>query len=307
MIKITNLLKRYDTKVALDHLSLEIKAGSIFGLLGPNGAGKTTLISILNGLTTYDEGEVTVFGLPLSKNLTAIRKRCALVPQSLAFYDNLTVIENLRFFGGIQNIPADLLQKNIGYAVETNRLGSMLNQKAATLSGGQKRRLNIAIGLLNDPDILFFDEPTVGIDPESRNEILETIMSFKAGGKTVVYTSHYMPEIEKICDEVAIINAGRIVRQGSIESMLVNESGNALIIEIYETPLDLLQACSDTLDGLKVIDETTLMLNSKESASVAEALALLEAGNIDVKALRYGTTTLESLFINLTSKGRADV
>lgn len=307
MIKITNLLKRYDTKVALDHLSLEIKAGSIFGLLGPNGAGKTTLISILNGLTTYDEGEVTVFGLPLSKNLTAIRKRCALVPQSLAFYDNLTVIENLRFFGGIQNIPADLLQKNIGYAVETNRLGSMLNQKAATLSGGQKRRLNIAIGLLNDPDILFFDEPTVGIDPESRNEILETIMSFKAGGKTVVYTSHYMPEIEKICDEVAIINAGRIVRQGSIESMLVNESGNALIIEIYETPLDLLQACSDTLEGLKVIDETTLMLNSKESASVAEALALLEAGNIDVKALRYGTTTLESLFINLTSKGRADV
>ncbi|WP_345976818.1 ABC transporter ATP-binding protein [Sulfurimonas sp. HSL3-7] len=307
MIKIRNLCKRYDTKVALDHLSLEIKAGSIFGLLGPNGAGKTTLISILNGLTTYDEGEVSVFGLPLSKNLTAIRKRCALVPQSLAFYENLTVIENLRFFGGIQNIPADLLKKNIDYAVETNRLGSMLNQKAATLSGGQKRRLNIAIGLLNDPDILFFDEPTVGIDPESRNEILETIKSFKASGKTVVYTSHYMPEIEKICDEVAIINAGRIIRQGSIESMLVNEHGNALVIEIYETPLELLQACSDAMEGLKVIDESTLMLNSKESASVAKALALLEADNIGIRALRYGTTTLESLFINLTSKGRADV
>ena len=151
------------------------------------------------------------------------------------------------------------------------------------------------------------DEPTVGIDPESRNEILETIKSFKKDGKTVVYTSHYMPEIEKICDEVAIINAGRIIRQGSIESMLVNESGNALIIEIYETPLELLLACCDVMDGLDVVDETTLMLDSKESASVAQALALLEADNIGVKALRYGTTTLESLFINLTSKGRADV
>jgi ABC-2 type transport system ATP-binding protein len=307
MVTIKNLLKRYDDKVALDHLSLEIKAGTIFGLLGPNGAGKTTLISILNGLTDYDEGEITLFDLPLSDNLTSIRKRCALVPQTLAFYENLTVMENLRFFGGIQQIRGELLKKNIDYAVEINRLGSMLDQKAATLSGGQKRRLNIAIGLLNDPDLLFFDEPTVGIDPESRNEILETIKSFKADGKTVVYTSHYMPEIEKICDEVAIINAGQIIRQGSIESMLSGENADALIIDIYETPLELLQACSDAMEDLSVVDETTLMLNAKASASVAKALTLLEADNIAVKNLRYGTTTLESLFINLTSKGRTDV
>ncbi|MGB5965940.1 MAG: ABC transporter ATP-binding protein [Sulfurimonadaceae bacterium] len=306
MIKITNLLKRYDEKVALDHLTLEIKAGSIFGLLGPNGAGKTTLISILNGLTTYNEGEVTVFDLPLDKNLEAIRKRCALVPQSLAFYENLTVIENLNFFGGIQNIQADLLKKNIAYAVETNRLGSMLHQKASTLSGGQKRRLNIAIGLLNDPDILFFDEPTVGIDPEARNEILETIRSFKKVNKTVVYTSHYMPEIEKICDEVAIINAGKIIKQGSIESMLTNESADQLIFEIYETPLAALQECCAKMNALTVIDESSLMLEGKESKTVSEALALLEADGVAVKNIRYGTTTLESLFINLTSKGRAD-
>ncbi|MCJ7766218.1 MAG: ABC transporter ATP-binding protein [Thiovulaceae bacterium] len=307
MIKINNLLKRYDEKVALDHLSLEIKAGSIFGLLGPNGAGKTTLISILNGLTRFDEGEVSVFGLPLSKNLTEIRKRCALVPQSLAFYDNLTVMENLKFFGGIQNIKGALLEKSIGHAVEINGLGSMLNQRASTLSGGQKRRLNIAVGLLNDPDILFFDEPTVGIDPESRNEILATIKSFKASGKSVVYTSHYMPEIEKICDEVAIINAGKIIRQGSIESMLSNESTNQLVIEIYETPLPLLRACCAEMESLSVIDEASLMLKGKESRTVAKALELLEAKNIAVRTIRYGTTTLESLFISLTSKGRADV
>jgi ABC-2 type transport system ATP-binding protein len=307
MIKINNLLKRYDEKVALDHLSLEIKAGSVFGLLGPNGAGKTTLISILNGLTRFEGGEVSLFGLPLSENLREIRKRCALVPQSLAFYDNLTVMENLMFFGGIQNIQAALLEKSIGYAVETNRLGAMLNQKAATLSGGQKRRLNIAVGLLNDPEILFFDEPTVGIDPESRNEILETIKSFKASGKTVVYTSHYMPEIEKICDEVAIINAGRIIKQGSIESMLSNESADRLVIEIYETPPALLNACCKEMESLSVIDETSLLLHGKESRRVAKALALLEANNIAIRQIRYGTTTLESLFISLTSKGRNDV
>lgn len=307
MVKITNLLKSYGEKVALDHLTLEIKAGTIFGLLGPNGAGKTTLISILNGLTKYNEGEVTVFDLPLDKNLEAIRKRCALIPQTLAFYENLTVIENLNFFGGIQNIETDTLKKNIDYAVEANRLGSMLNQKASTLSGGQKRRLNIAIGLLNDPEILFFDEPTVGIDPESRNEILETIMSFKKDNKTVVYTSHYMPEIEKICDEVAIINAGKIIKQGSIESMLTNESADQLILEVYETPLATLEVTCTKMASLSVIDENSLMLEGKESDTVARALALLEAENIGVKNIRYGTTTLESLFINLTSKGRADV
>lgn len=307
MIKITNLLKRYDEKVALDHLTLEIKAGTIFGLLGPNGAGKTTLISILNGLTKYNEGEVTVFELPLEQNIHAIRKRCALVPQSLAFYENLTVIENLNFFGGIQNIQADVLKKNIAYAVETNRLGSMLHQRASTLSGGQKRRLNIAIGLLNDPDILFFDEPTVGIDPESRNEILDTILSFKKANKTVVYTSHYMPEIEKICDEVAIINAGKIIRQGSIESMLTNESAGQVILEVYETPLAELQSSCAKMPLLHVVDESTLMLESKESNTVAKALAVLETDNIGVRNIRYGTTTLESLFINLTSKGRSDV
>ena len=307
MIKIQNLLKKYDEKVALNHLSLEIKAGTIFGLLGPNGAGKTTLISILNGLTKYDEGMVSVFDLPLNENLHAIRKRCALVPQSLAFYENLTVIENLKFFGGIQNIPADILKKNIDYAVETNRLGSMLKQRSSTLSGGQKRRLNIAIGLLNDPDILFFDEPTVGIDPESRNEILETILSFKKENKTVVYTSHYMPEIEKICDEVAIINAGEIIKQGTLESMLRNDETDQVVIEIYETPLLELQSVCKQMASLRLISETSLMLEGNSSQEVSEALTLLESSSVSVRNVRYGTTTLESLFISLTSKGRADV
>ena len=169
MISITNLSKRYKAHTALDHVSLEVQQGIILGLLGPNGAGKTTLISILNGLIPYRDGDVSIFGLPLKENQKEIRRRSSFTPQAFAFYDNLTVLENLRFFAGIQRITGNTLQNTIDSAVSTNRLQTMLDRRAHSLSGGQKQRLNIAIGLLNDPEIIYFDEPTAGIDPELRN------------------------------------------------------------------------------------------------------------------------------------------
>lgn len=307
MIKINNLCKQYGEKKALDNLCLAIKENTIFGLLGPNGAGKTTLISIINGLTTFDDGEVLVFDKPLSENLQYIRRRCSLIPQSLAFYENLSVKENLAFFSAIQNIDSKNAKINFNYAVDINRLGSMLGQKAATLSGGQKRRLNIAIGLLNNPDILFFDEPTVGIDPESRNEILQTIHSFKQDNKCVIYTSHYMPEIEKICDQVAIINRGQIIKQGSIASMLESDTKKQLFIELYETSLNVLQACCDQFPLLNVINRHGLQLASKEASCVAQALSVLESHGVKIKQINYSSSNLESVFINLTSEGYANV
>jgi len=231
MIRIENLSKRYNTILALDQLSMNIEKGVIFGLLGPNGAGKTTLISILNGLNTFEKGSIEIFGLPLQNNLTQIRKRCTFIPQSLALYDNLSVIENLRFFAGIQLVVGSDLKNNLEYAISVNHLDNLLDQKAATLSGGQKRRLNIAIGLLNNPEILYFDEPTIGIDPESRNDILNTIKSFKEDNKTVIYTSHYMDEIEKICDEAAIINHGKIILQGNLQTMLRESKDPSMSLE----------------------------------------------------------------------------
>ncbi len=231
MIHITSLTKRYNGKPALKQLNMDIGKGVIFGLLGPNGAGKTTLISILNGLSNFQEGEIRIFDLPLYDNLKEIRRRCTLIPQSLALYEHLTVIENLRFFAGIQGIVGTALRTNLDYAISVNRLDKFLEQKAATLSGGQKRRLNIAIGLLNSPEILYFDEPTIGIDPESRNDILETIRTFKEDKKTVIYTSHYMEEIEKICDEAAIINNGEIIRQGSLQTMLQENNDPSMTLE----------------------------------------------------------------------------
>lgn len=307
MIKISGLNKSYGNKKALDNLTLSIPSNSIYGLLGPNGAGKTTLISILNGLVSFDSGEVSFFDLPLKNNLKAIRQRCSLIPQSLAFYENLSVKENLNFFAGVQKIKGKTLKDNLAYAVETNRLAAMMDQKSSTLSGGQKRRLNIAIGLLNNPDVLFFDEPTVGIDPESRNEILDTIKAYKSDNKTVIYTSHYMPEIEKICDDVAIMNAGKIVKQGSISSLINNQESQQVIVELYSHSSVQLPLSIMNMEAVSVVDATTLLLDNSSSTLIAQVINELEQQHIKVKQIRYGATTLESLFINLTSKGRTDV
>ncbi len=214
MIKISNLNKYYGDLKALDNLSLTIKKGTIFGLLGVNGAGKSTLLSILNGLSQYDSGKIEVFKKDMIKDKKYIKQISSIIPQNLAFYEKLTVKENLDFFANIQNASKDSYNK----AVQINGLQDILDQTASTLSGGQKRRLNIAIGVLNNPQIIYFDEPTVGIDPKSRKEILESIKSYKDLGITVVYTSHYMNEVEFLCDEVAIISQGKLIVQEKISS-----------------------------------------------------------------------------------------
>ncbi|MFK5882536.1 MAG: ABC transporter ATP-binding protein [Sulfurospirillum sp.] len=212
MIKVQNIIKRYGDFLALDNLSFEVKKGSIFGLLGVNGAGKSTILSILNGLIEIDSGSIEVAGFDIKKDIKKIKEISSIIPQNLAFYEKLSVKENLDFFADIQ----DAKRENYDKAIEINGLGGVLHQRASTLSGGQKRRLNIAIGLLNNPQIIYFDEPTVGIDPKSRNEILASIKNYKNFNITVVYTSHYMNEVAMICDEVAIISHGSLVAQEAL-------------------------------------------------------------------------------------------
>ena len=220
MIKILNVSKSYGNSKVLDDFSLTIKKGTILGLLGVNGAGKTTLLSILNNLINKDSGNIEIFGLDIEKDKKKINQISSIIPQHLAFYENLTVYENLDFFAKIQNSIKDDINK----AIEINSLNNILDKRASNLSGGQKRRLNIAIGLLNNPKIIYFDEPTVGIDPKSRNEILDSIKNYKKLGITVIYTSHYMNEIEKICDEVAIIDKGILLEHTTIKSLLKNKT-----------------------------------------------------------------------------------
>ncbi|MCF8057274.1 MAG: ABC transporter ATP-binding protein [Desulfocapsa sp.] len=307
MISIKNLLKSYDGHIALNHIDLHVDKGVIFGLLGPNGAGKSTLVSILNGLTAFQEGTIEIFGMDLQKNLKAIRRRSTFIPQSLALYENLSVIENLRFFAGLQNINGPALRDSIEYAISVNQLHPFIEQKAATLSGGQKRRLNIAIGLLNKPEILYFDEPTIGIDPESRGEILSTIRSFKEDNKTVIYTSHYMDEIEKICDEAAILDHGNMVDQGRLETMLQGTKNQSAVIElVFSSRLQLAQLVQ-TVTDVKVIDDNTLLLEQQDSTKMAKLLTALEEEKLPIKQIRYQSVSLESLFISLTNRKELNV
>jgi ABC-2 type transport system ATP-binding protein len=288
MLKVKNLTKRYGKKVALNNLSLEIKKGSIFGLLGVNGAGKTTLLSILNGLMDFDEGEVSIDGVSLKSEKRKVKSFSSIIPQHLAFYENLSVEENLEFFASIQKATKEDYEK----AIEVNSLGKLLKQKASTLSGGQKRRLNIAIGLLNNPKIIYFDEPTVGVDPKSRNEILDSIKEYKKLGITVVYTSHYMSEIERICDEVAIVSDGRVVEQDTLENLLSNKVSDKVMVEsVFNEKLSTL--------GLKLLDETTVETTQEK---LFEVLELLEKHEIALKQIRYGSTNLEKHFLEITGE-----
>ncbi len=286
MLKVKNVTKNYADVQALRGLSLSVAKGSVFGLLGVNGAGKTTLLSILNGLTKIDEGSIEVFGLDIQKDAKEINAISSIIPQHLAFYENLTVVENINFFAKIQKAT----KESITNAIEINSLQNLLKQKASTLSGGQKRRLNIAIGLLNNPKIIYFDEPTVGVDPKSRNEILDSIASYKKLGITVVYTSHYMNEIERICDEVAIIDKGALVKQERLENLLSNRVSDKVLVETFYThKLSSL--------GLTLLDTTTVESSQQE---LPELLKVLEKNEIFIKQIRYGSSNLEKYFLEVT-------
>jgi len=291
MIRISNVSKSYSDLKALNNLSIDIKEGTIFGLLGVNGAGKTTLLSVLNSLVNVDSGDIEIFGYDLKKQKKEIKNISSIIPQHLAFYEKLTVKENLDFFADIQNAKKEDYKK----AIEINSLGTLLNQKASTLSGGQKRRLNIAIGLLNNPKIIYFDEPTVGLDPKSRNEILDSIKNYKKLGITVVYTSHYMAEIERICDEVAIINHGELIEQDTLDNLLSNKTSDVVSIEIiYQERVNSL--------GLSVRDSS--FIQTKES-ELFDTLNLLKKNKIAIKQIRYASTNLEKYFLDVTGSDDA--
>lgn len=212
-IAIQNLTKTYPGQAgpAIDNLSLTIESGSIFGLLGPNGAGKTTLISVLCTLLRPSAGEVFLLGHNIVKDAQKIRRCIGFVPQEIALYPSLTARENLRYFGEIQQVAKHTLHKRIDECLEVVGLKEQGDQRIENYSGGMKRRINLAVGILHEPAILFLDEPTVGIDPQSRNLIFERIGDFNKQGMTVIYTTHYMEEAQQLCDKVAIMDRGKIV------------------------------------------------------------------------------------------------
>jgi ABC-2 type transport system ATP-binding protein len=219
MLVIRNLKKSYGTLVAVDQASFELQPGQLLGLLGPNGAGKTTTVSMIAGLVTPDEGDVLIAGERLGGDTDPKKRRIGLVPQDLALYDELSARANLRFFGGLYGLAGKPLDQAIAAVLALVGLADRERHRVSTYSGGMKRRLNLAAGLLHDPDILLLDEPTVGVDPQSRNAIFENLEALKRRGKALLYTTHYMEEVERLADRVVVMDHGKVVANDTLAGL----------------------------------------------------------------------------------------
>ncbi len=219
MLHVTNLRKTFGALVAVDDVGFSVEPGQLVGLLGPNGAGKTTTVSMVAGLVTPDRGDVLVAGRRLAGDTDPSKRRIGLVPQDLALYEELTARDNLRFFGALYSLSGAALDTAIRSALGLVELADRAGDRVKTFSGGMKRRLNLAAGLLHDPDILLLDEPTVGVDPQSRNAIFDNLEELKRRGKALLYTTHYMEEAERLADRIIVIDHGKVIANDTLEGL----------------------------------------------------------------------------------------
>ena len=219
MLDIKHLRKTFGSLVAVDDVSFTLAPGQLVGLLGPNGAGKTTTVSMIAGLVTPEQGEVLIDGARLGGDTDPKKRRIGLVPQDLALYDELSARSNLRFFGALYGLAGSALDKAIAAALELVGLADRRNDRVATYSGGMKRRLNLAAGLLHDPDILLLDEPTVGVDPQSRNAIFDNLEVLKSRDKALLYTTHYMEEVERLADRIVVMDHGKVIADDTLDGL----------------------------------------------------------------------------------------
>jgi ABC-2 type transport system ATP-binding protein len=298
-IAVRQLTHRYPRadRAALDDVSLSVQRGNTFGLLGPNGAGKSTLLAILTGITPLQNGSVSIGGRSLATQAREIKMRGALVPQEYAFYPRLTGRENLRFFGGAYGLATAEIERRIPACIESCQLGEVVDRHAKHYSGGLKRRLNLAIGLLARPEVLYLDEPTVGIDAISRECILQAIASFKAQGTTIVYTSHYMEEIERLCDEVAVIDHGRILIQERVDRLLRTDANRSLQLAFSQTLGEAARALLEQRNAIFIDNShVQLVVENKELAALLAQLSLHDATPVQVT---YGVSRLHDVYLTL--------
>jgi ABC-2 type transport system ATP-binding protein len=219
LVSVHQLTKRFGERVAVDSVSFEIRRGEIFGLLGPNGAGKSTTVNILSTDLSPDSGQAEIAGLPVTDGM-AVKRRIGVVPQELAIYDDLTAYENLDFFARVYDMPRVERSARIQEVLTQAGLEDRANEQVKTFSGGMKRRLNLALGIVHRPAFLMLDEPTVGVDPQSRERIFDIVRALQLSGTTILYTTHYMEEAERLCDRIAIMDDGRIIAAGTLEELL---------------------------------------------------------------------------------------
>ena len=305
MLTLQNVTKRYGSIVALDDVSLSLGAGEFFGLLGPNGAGKTTLMSLVVGLRSPDAGAILLNGEPFQHDDVEQRTRLGFVPQSLALYDELTGEENLRLFGKLYRLRGAVLRERVEEGLVAAQLQDRRRHKVATYSGGMRRRLNIVAAILHRPALLLCDEPTVGVDPQSRNAIFEFVQKLNAAGMTIVYSTHYMEEATRLCSRIGIIDHGKLLALGTLDELLL-QLPFAERVRIART--DETTAHLETLRGFGEIAATdeAYLLTPRPEVRLSEFFATVEKLGLSYRLFSVTRLGLEELFLHLTGKTLRD-
>jgi ABC-2 type transport system ATP-binding protein len=310
VLEVLNLKKRFKQNYAVNGVNLYLEQGEIVGLLGPNGAGKSTTIAMMSSLMAPTTGDVVFMNESIIKKPQALRENLGVVPQEIALYLELTAKENLLFFGKIYRIPKKQLQKKIDEVLEIIGLSDKKNEKVKTFSGGMKRRLNIGVALLHEPTIIFMDEPTVGIDPQSRNYILDTVKKLnKEKNITILYTSHYMEEVEYLCDRIYIMDKGHIIAAGTkeeIKSILSSEQTFVVETDTVKPSFIELLKNDPTISKMSVQEKTISILVPKEVNFFPSIVEKAQETNTELKSVQVQKPSLEDVFLHLTGRALRD-
>jgi len=311
ILQLNQLIRQFGEAWAVKGISFEIGEGEIFSLLGPNGAGKTTTISMLSTLLTPTKGDATIGGYSITKRPNEVRKIIGIVPQEIALYDELTAQENLNFWGQLYGLSGSQLKTRVSEALEHIGLADKAKQRVSTFSGGMKRRVNIAAGLLHRPRVLFMDEPTVGVDPQSRRAILDMVKNLNKQGMTVLYTTHYMEEAEELSNRIGIMDHGELIAIGTRNELIRQiEQSEILQLQFGEdvntTPIA--QAIRQMKDVKRVdtTDRAILVMVPNAAVMIAPVVAKVSETGARIKALEVKEPNLEAVFLNLTGRALRD-
>jgi ABC-2 type transport system ATP-binding protein len=304
VLELAGLGKDYGGRRAVGAVDLQIRRGEIFGLLGPNGAGKTTTISMACGVVAPSRGTARVAGHDIRSDGFAAKRAIGLVPQDLALYDELSPRQNLAFFAQLYGLAGGELARRIDWALEVAGLRDRAGDLVKTFSGGMKRRLNLAAGMIHEPTLLVLDEPTVGVDPQSRRHIFESIRALQGRGMTILYTSHYMEEVEELCDRVAIMDGGAVVASGTLAELAAQHGGTGLDVEIEGDDAAIAAAAAAAAPlGATRTDGT---LHFEPRPTWASAIAAIEGSGARIKRIGARRADLETVFLALTGRGLRD-
>lgn len=306
MIQVKNLSKSFNNIKVVNNLSFKISKGEIFGLLGPNGAGKSTTLNMMSTILQSDDGTIFIDGLNISTNPNSFKNIIGVVPQEIALYENLSAYDNLMFWGNIYGIPSKKLKAVIDNTLD---LIGLLNRKKnliKTYSGGMKRRINIAAALLHKPKILFMDEPTVGIDPQSRNNIFEVIETLNKQGMTIIYTTHYMEEVERLCNRIAIIDSVKIIAQGTQNELLeLVDTKETIQLEFHLLSKNVIAKLSNMLN-YKMIQAKNKLIIESNIKNLSGIVSVCNKLGLEIKDIELKKVNLETIFLSLTGKQLRD-